>query len=60
MKLNSAFTRVSRKATAYIDYKEMTIKKGTTVHSTTIPAGSAVAKLEDSEFDTENKQDLHF
>jgi len=60
MRVNPTITWVSREASVDIEYKEITIKKGTTVHLLTIPAGSDPAKFEDPEFNIEKERAPHF
>ncbi len=43
-----------------IEYKDLTIKEGTTIHLLTIPAGSDPRKFENNEFDITAERAPHF
>lgn len=60
MRVNPTITWVSREASEDMQYRELTIEKGTTVHLLTIPAGSDPRKLEAAEFDIEKERPPHF
>ncbi len=60
MRVNPTITWVSREASEDIEYKELLIPQGTTVHLLTIPAGSDPRKFESSEFNIEAERAPHF
>ena len=60
MRVNPTITWVSREAAEDIEYWELTIEKGTTVHLLTIPAGSDPRKVDSTEFDIEKERPPHF
>ena len=60
MRVNPTITWVSREAAEDIQYRELTIEKGTTVHLLTIPAGSDPHKVDQAEFDIEKERPPHF
>ena len=60
MRVNPTITWVSREAAEDIQYRELTIEKGTTVHLLTIPAGSDPRKVDQAEFDIEKERPPHF
>jgi cytochrome P450 len=60
MRVNPTITWVSREASVDIEYKDLTIKEGTTIHLLTIPAGSDPRKFENNEFDITAERAPHF
>ena len=60
MRVNPTITWVSREASVDIEYKDLTIKQGTTIHLLTIPAGSDPRKFENIEFDITADRAPHF
>jgi cytochrome P450 len=60
MRVNPTITWVSREASEDIEYKELLIPQGTTVHLLTIPAGSDPRKFEDPDFNIELERAPHF
>ena len=60
MRINPTITWVSREASVDIEYKDLTIKEGTTIHLLTIPAGSDPRKFENNEFDITAERAPHF
>ena len=60
MRVNPTITWVSREASVDIEYKDLTIKEGTTIHLLTIPAGSDPRKFEKNEFDITAERAPHF
>jgi len=60
MRVNPTITWVSREASVDIEYKELTIKAGTTIHLLTIPAGSDPRKFVNNEFDITAERAPHF
>jgi cytochrome P450 len=60
MRVNPTITWVSREASVDIEYKDLTIKQGTTIHLLTIPAGSDPRKFENIGFDIRADRAPHF
>ena len=60
MRVNPTITWVSREASVDIEYKDLIIKEGTTIHLLTIPAGSDPRKFENNEFDITAERAPHF
>ncbi len=60
MRVNPTITWVSREASVDIEYKELSIKQGTTIHLLTIPAGSDPRKFENIAFDITADRAPHF
>jgi cytochrome P450 len=60
MRVNPTITWVSREASVDIEYKDLTIKEGTTIHLLTIPAGSDPRKFENNKFDITAERAPHF
>jgi cytochrome P450 len=60
MRVNPTITWVSREASVDIEYKDLTIKEGTTIHLLTIPAGSDPRKFENNDFDITAERAPHF
>lgn len=60
MRVNPTITWVSREASVDIEYKDLTIKQGTTIHLLTIPAGSDPRKFENIRFDITADRAPHF
>jgi len=60
MRVNPTITWVSREASVDIEYRDLTIKQGTTIHLLTIPAGSDPRKFENIEFDITADRAPHF
>jgi cytochrome P450 len=55
MRVNPTITWVSREASVDIEYRDLTIKQGTTIHLLTIPAGSDPRKFENIGFDISSR-----
>jgi cytochrome P450 len=60
MRVNPTITWVSREASVDIEYKDLTIKQGTTIHLLTIPAGSDPRKFKNTDFDITAERAPHF
>lgn len=60
MRVNPTITWVSREASVDIEYKDLTLKQGTTIHLLTIPAGSDPRKFENVGFDITAERAPHF
>lgn len=60
MRVNPTITWVSREASVDIEYKDLTIKQGTTLHLLTIPAGSDPRKFEHPGFNITADHAPHF
>lgn len=60
MRVNPTITWVSREASVDIEYKDLTIEQGTTIHLLTIPAGSDPRKFEYADFDISAVRAPHF
>jgi len=60
MRTNPTITWVSREASVDIEYKDLLIKQGTTIHLMTIPAGSDPARFENPDFDITADRPPHF
>ncbi len=60
MRVNPTITWVSRETSVDMEYKELTIRAGTTIHLLTIPAGSDPRKFVNNEFDITAERAPHF
>ena len=60
MRVNPTITWVSRETSVDMEYKELTIRAGTTIHLLTIPAGSDPRKFVNIEFDITAERAPHF
>jgi cytochrome P450 len=60
MRVNPTITWVSREASVDVEYRDLTIKQGTTIHLLTIPAGSDPRKFENIGFDITADRAPHF
>ncbi|MTA48943.1 MAG: cytochrome P450 [Actinobacteria bacterium] len=60
MRVNPTITWVSREASVDIEYKDLIIKEGTTIHLLTIPAGSDPRKFVNNDFDITAERAPHF
>ena len=60
MRVNPTITWVSREASVDVEYKDLVIPQGKTIHLLTIPSGSDPRKFEKIEFDIATQRPPHF
>jgi cytochrome P450 len=60
MRVNPTITWVSREACVAVDYKDLLIPQGKTIHLLTIPSGSDPRRYEDTTFDITATRPPHF
>ena len=60
MRVNPTITWVSREASVDVEYKDLVIPQGKTIHLLTIPSGSDPRRFEKIEFDIATQRPPHF
>ena len=60
MRVNPTITWVSREASVDVEYKDLLIPQGKTIHLLTIPSGSDPRRFEKVEFDITAQRPPHF